>query len=190
MKKTTVIILSILFLMLGCKVKRVSKLETKKRDVIEYSKDIKEIDIQNSKIEIKDFQKQKVDQDKKEVNSDIEIRGKSDKDNPVSFYNVVNGDTIDLLKVTGNADIIFKSRNSILTNNSNKNIESNKNKSESTSKENKGIISSVVEKASTIQNKTVAVVKRDFQAGVYITGFLITAIALILFALYFYFKRK
>ncbi len=190
MKKTAIILISLLFLLLGCKIKKVSKTAQSSETESEYSK--KEIRTQNEvlKSEISvikvDSQKQKT----KQENSNVEIRGKVTDKIPLTFFNVVNGDTINLLKVSGNADVFFTSNKSILEQNSSKIHENNRNESKKAEKKDEGFVSGLAKTAEKIQTKTVDVVKRDFQVGVYITGFLIAALIIIVTAIILYFKRK
>lgn len=190
MKKTTIIIISLLLLLLGCKVKRVSKTAQSSIIETEYSK--KEIKTQNEALKTElsvlkvDSQKQKTNQE----NSNVEIRGKVTDKVPLTFFNVVNGDTINLLKVSGNADVFFTSNKSILEQNISKIHENNRNESKKTEKKDESFVSGLAKTAEKIQNKTVDVVKRDFQVGAYITGFLTVALIIIVTAIILYLKRK
>lgn len=190
MKKTTIIIISLLLLLLGCKVKRVSKTAQYSANETEYSK--KETKSQQDVLK-SELSVVKIDSEKlktKQENSNVEIRGKVTDKIPLTFFNVVNGDTINLLKVSGNADVFFSSNKSILEQN-NTNIHENKhNESKKAEKKDEGFVSGLAKTAEKIQTKTVDVVKRDFQVGVYITGFLIAALIIIVTAIILYFKRK
>lgn len=190
MKKTAIIIISILFLLLGCKVKKVSK--TAQSSVTEYSYKNHEVKQENNLLntEIKSVKLDSQELKTKEERSNIEIRGKVTNQDPLTFFNVVDGDTINLLKVTGNADVFFTSNKSILEQ---KNFKVNENKhheSKKTEVKNESLVSGLAKTAEKIQTKTVDVVKRDFQVGTYITGFLTVAIIIIVGAVFLYFKRK
>lgn len=190
MKKTTIIIISLLLLLLGCKTKRVSKTARYSVNETEYSN--KEIKTQNEALNYElsvlrvDSQKLKT----KQENSNVEIRGKVTDKIPLIFFNVVNGDTINLLKVSGNADVFFTSNKSILDQNSSKVHENKRNESKKAEKKDESIVSGLAKTAEKIQTKTVDVVKRDFQVGVYITGFLAVALIIIVTAIILYLKRK
>lgn len=190
MKKTAIILISLLFLLLGCKVKKVSK--TAQSSVVESEYSKKEIKTQNEglKSEISTIKVDSQRQKTKQENSTVEIRGKVTDKIPLTFFNVVNGDTINLLKVSGNADVFFASNKSILEQNISKVNESNRNESKRTEKKDEGFVSGLAKTAEKIQTKTVDVVKRDFQVGVYITGFLTAALIIIVTAIILYFKRK
>ncbi len=190
MKKTTIIIISLLLLLLGCKTKRVSKTARYSVNETEYSN--KEIKTQNEALN-HELSALRVDSHKlktKQENSNVEIRGKVTDKIPLIFFNVVNGDTINLLKVSGNADVFFTSNKSILEQNSSKIHENNRNESKKAEKKDESIVSGLAKTAEKIQTKTVDVVKRDFQVGVYITGFLTVALTIIVTAIILYFKRK
>ncbi len=188
MKKIIWIIL-ISFLILGCRTKKVLKTELKqvettqtnqseKRDEI---KAVKETEINKDETIKSEF--------KNEEKQQVEITGKSENDKPLSYYNIVNGDTIDLFKVTGNADVIFKSYKNTL------NSASNSKYNTEYQKENKSenIISSVVNSASeTVKNvkeKSVQVVKKNFSFGTYAV-FVIWGIIIISLLIGIYYLRK
>lgn len=190
MKKTAIILISLLLLLLGCKVKKVSKTAQSSVTESEYSK--KEIKTQNEALK-NELSVLKVDSQnlntRQEI-SNVEIRGKVTDKAPLTFFNVVNGDTINLLKVSGNADVFFSSNKSILEQNRLKIHENNRNESKKTEKKDEGLVSGLAKTAEKIQTKTVDVVKRDFQVGAYITGFLTVAIIIIVTAIILYLKRK
>lgn len=50
-----------------------------------------------------------VDQ-KKESQTEIEIKGKAETDKPIELYNIENGDTLQTIKVTGNADVSIRTK--------------------------------------------------------------------------------
>lgn len=177
-------------MVLGCKTKRVTKKEHKEKESIEYSETVKNTEVE----EIKSINTEKVKDSQvilnKEEKTSIEISGKVNKENPLMFYNVVNGDTIDLFKVTGNADVFFKSNKSVLDQSKNIVSEKEKNTEDKTKKKSEGIIEGAIEVAKEIQNKTSDVVKKDFQPGVYITGFLITAFLILIISLFLYIRKQ
>lgn len=189
MKKIILIIL-ISFFVFGCRTKRVSKNETKieqKESNISKTETVQEEQFnQSTNKESSQLQKETKSEEKKE----IEIKGKAEENKPLTYYNVVNGDTIDLFKVTGNAEVIFKSLNTISK------IDSNIKSIESESKENKAKKSnvSIVEKASNavseVKNKTVEVVKKDFTFGTYLTFFLWGILIIVIIGLIYYFRKS
>lgn len=167
-----IILLSSLFLLLGCKVKRVNKDSIKVTEKVESKFEHKIDSIVHSKEFKEDVKSVKIQDVKKEDNSNIEIKGKVDKDNPLTYYNVKDGDTISSIKVTGNAEVIFKGGSSFTDHfKSNDSISVKNTQNESSVKSN-SVVDKVAEKVLEVQERTVRVVKRDFQPGTYIVFFL------------------
>lgn len=170
MKKIVILILSIASL--GC--------STKKKAITKQREEVKETIISKTettqKENIKEVKKQDVkevkSEEKKEEKTDIEIIGKADKENPVTYYNIVGNDTIDLFRITGNADFVFKrtqiSKNSTLNNNSSTNT-TNESKSE---KSLSNAVENVKNTVKEVQTKSVEIVKKDLTFGTYLTFFL------------------
>ncbi len=188
MKKIIWIIL-ISFLTLGCRTKKVLKTESKQVETTQTNQSEKRDEINTVKdTEIKKDETIK-SEFKNEEKQQVEINGKSENDKPLSYYNIVNGDTVDLFKVTGNADIIFKSYKNTL------NSASNSKYNTEYQKENKSenIISSVVNSASetvkNVQEKSVQVVKKNFSFGTYAV-FVIWGIVVIALLIGIYYLRK
>jgi len=114
MMKTILIILS-LFLILGCKSKKVLKTKSSELETIHiYSekKEEKQVEKAEQKQEAKKIDL--VDQ-KKESQTEIEIKGKAAIAKPIELFNIENGDTLQSIKVTGNAEVQIRTK----TNNSN-----------------------------------------------------------------------
>lgn len=188
MKKIIILIL-ISFFIFGCKTKRAVKNETKevvkeqvstKKELVE-KEELKESTIR----EIRTVQTE----DKKEDKKDIEIVGKVDKENPIEFYNIVNGDTIDLFRISGNADFVFKSSNSSQKSNVNNNSSTNTSKENKSEKSTSNVVESVKDVFKSVQSKTVEVVKKDFTIGSYIV-FLIWGLAIIALLILIMWVRK
>lgn len=112
--KTILIILS-LFLISGCKSKKVLKTKVSDLETVQVISEKKE-EKQFEKVEQKQEAKkiELVDQ-KKENQTEIEIKGKAETDKPIVLYNVENGDTLQSIKITGNAEVQIRTK----TNNSN-----------------------------------------------------------------------
>ena len=190
MKKITILILIVsLLLSFGCNTKKVvktnykeelkdtviSKVETKEKEALKTSTDKSTSQVKN----------EDVINDKTEV----EIAGNADKNNPMIYYNVVNGDTIDLFKIVGNADFIFKK-----SNNTHKSILNNKTTDNTKeSKEHEKTISNAVENVKEVvnqeQTKTVDIVKKDFTIGSYIV-FMLWGLAIIAILAFIMWLRK
>ena len=112
--KTILIIIS-LFLVSGCKSKKVLKTKSSELETIQIQSEKKE-EKQVEKTEQKQEAKKidLVDQ-KKENQTEIEIKGKAEIDKQIEFYNIENGDTLQSIKVIGNAEVQIRTK----TNNSN-----------------------------------------------------------------------
>lgn len=188
MKRIAILIL-ISFLILGCKTKRTLKNQSK--EVVKEQVSIKEQKTEKEAlIEVKKQDIKEVNiEDKKETKTNIEITGKVDKENPITYYNVVNGDTIDLFKITGNADFIFKSSNNTQKSNLNKNTSTNTTNEKESEKSLSNAVENVKNTVKDIQNKTVEVVKKDFTIGSYVV-FLIWGLAIIAFMVLIMWVRK
>ncbi len=189
MKIIKIILVLSLLLSFGCKTKKVVKTQSKEVEKIE---SISKVESTEKEI-IKESVNENIIQDKKEEKKEekiaIEISGKVNKENPLTYYNVVNGDTIDLFKIVGNADFIFKKS----SHTQNSQINNNSNTTSSNSKDNEKSISNAVENVKNVvkeaQNKTVEVVKQDFTIGSYIV-FLIWGIVIIALCVLILWLRK
>lgn len=188
MKKIVLILSS--FLILGCSTKK--KVVTKQREetketVISKTENTQKENLKESTIK-ESLQVQK--EDKLEEKKDIQIVGKVDKENPVTYYNVVNGDTIDLFKITGNADFIFKST----VNSQKSNVNNNSSTNTQNNKESEKSISNAVENVKTavkeVQTKSVDIVKKDFTFGSYLTFFLWGLVIIIILALILWLRKS
>ena len=112
--KAILIIIS-LFLISGCKSKKVLKTKSSELETIQiYSekKEEKHVEKTEQKQEAKKIDL--VDQ-KKESQTEIEIKGKAETNKPIELFNIENGDTLQSIKVTGNAEVQIRTK----TNNSN-----------------------------------------------------------------------
>lgn len=176
--KKTIILLLISFFVFGCKTKRVLKNQSKEV--------VKEQTILKTEIHKKDTQKETVNievkEDKKEETkdqkNDIQIIGKVDKDTPASYYNIVNGDTINSFQINGNADFTFKSSNSLQKSNVNKNTSTSTENEKDSEKSISNAVENVKNTIKEVQHKTVQVVKKDFTIGSYMV-FLLWGLAII-----------
>lgn len=188
MKKITILIL-ISFFILGCKTKRTLKNESKevvKEEIsIKQDKTEKEVLIEVENKNIKEFKIAEVKEEKK----DIEIVGKVDKENPITYYNIVDGDTIDLFRITGNADFIFRSSVSAEKSNVNNNSSTNASNTKESEKSLSNAVENVKSAVKEVQEKTVEVVKKDFTIGSYVV-FLIWGLAIIALLVFILWLKK
>ncbi len=117
-------ILTIL-LVLGCKSKQVTKTNEKANEVVlsTIAKDsIKEV-IQSQDIRID----KKIDTSKKESEkkTEIEIKGKAETDKPLELYQIENGDTLQAVKILGNAEVFIKTKHSEKSENEKSDVKEN-----------------------------------------------------------------
>jgi hypothetical protein len=188
MKKIIIAIL-ISFFILGCKTKKILKNEVKEVEKVETISKTETTEKEKVKESAVEENKTVQKEDKKEEKTEVEITGKVDKENPVTYYNVIDGDTIDLFKIIGNADFIFKSSKSTQKSD----VNNNSTTTSSNSKDNEKSISNAVENVKNsvkqVQSKTVQVVKQDFTIGSYIV-FLIWGLAIIALIILIMWIRK
>jgi len=187
MKKIAIIIFSLVSF--GCSTKK--KLVTKQRE------EIKEQTISKTETVQKETAKESTsvnnakvkNEDKKESKSDIQIVGKVDKENPITYYNVVNGDTIDLFKITGNADFIFKSSNNSQKSSLNNNSITNTTNTKESEKSLSNAVENVKNTIKDVQTKSVNIVKKDLTFGSYLVFFL-WGLGIIVISVLFLWLRK
>ncbi|GAB0154768.1 hypothetical protein CHRYSEOSP005_00280 [Chryseobacterium sp. Alg-005] len=186
--RITALIMVILLLM-GCKTKRAVK-------TLDISSEISKTQIKKdssknvSKVQEKNIAKENSHVEKKKENqTDIEVTGKAQTGVPIEIYNIENGDTLQAIKVTGNAEVQVRSKTS---------------KSDHLKKENssESIIDKLKEFSETIVNENnvkerVQNVKKKSKEAVTRTGTLwsfgliggLGAFAMLLIALFIYFKN-
>lgn len=188
MKKIIAIIL-ISFFILGCSTKKKlinkSKEETKETSISKTETVQKESEIKDTTVKQEEI-KTVI---KKEENKSVEIKGKADEKTPLTYYNVVNGDTIDLFKVVGNAEVIFKSSNNNQNSSYNSNLTNNTKESNSSEKTISNAVENVKQAVKEVQTKSVDVVKKGFTFGTYLTFFL-WGLAIIVIAVIILWFRK
>ncbi|MFC7347319.1 hypothetical protein ACFQO9_11380 [Chryseobacterium zhengzhouense] len=186
--KVVLIILSFC-LILGCKTKRVSKIKTSEI-ITEQAVITKKLENKIEKVEQKqDEKKTSVSEQKKENQTEIEIKGKAEVNKPIELYNIENGDTLQSIKVTGNADVYIRSKNS----------KSDQLKKESTSSETSNKIEELAKKIvnEDILKKTGKEINQSAKESVTRTGTFwsfgliggLGAFALLLVAAFIYFKK-
>lgn len=190
MMRIIAIILIISLFVFGCKTKKIDKYEEKieQKETVKEKTEVKEH--QEEKVSIVKKSDETVKKDNKEENKSVEIKGKTDEKNPLTYYNVVNGDTIDLFKVTGNADVIFKSFNKSSNSNSNSNSSTNYSEDKKSDKKSGSVIEKASEVVSEVQQKTVQVVKKDFTFGTYLTFFLWGLAIIIVLVIIFWLRKQ
>ncbi len=187
--KTILIILSV-FLLLGCRTKVIKKEKLKSEESTEIQIDKKTDSLQQKKEEKKEVKKSEISEQKKDSSTEIEVTGKAETGKPIEIYDIQNGDTLQTVKVTGNADVHIKTKRS---------------NSENKKKENSEFISenllekyaraavkekNLVKAGKTIKNTAKDLKVTDTSTGIYITAIVLGAVAIIMFFIFIYFKKN
>jgi hypothetical protein len=103
------IILSNLFLN-SCRSVHKNKIEEKEITVEEVKKDSTVVkDTIKEKVIQEDKKVDKVNNEKQNI-GEAEVTGTTDASNPFEWYNIQNGDTLSVTKITGNAEFIIKTK--------------------------------------------------------------------------------
>ena len=101
----------ICLLMLGCRSRKKAVQISEIQRTETTSADTNVVVSEEKKLHDLDKKTEKIDQKEKSNNGDIVIKGKTDSLNKdFRFHNVVNGDTISDIYISGNADFIIKNR--------------------------------------------------------------------------------
>lgn len=108
MKKIIMLILLCSLLSCSSRKKHVEFSEEGKTEVERISLD--SLKSETAKTETKKVTDKTIEQKKNEISGDIIIKGKTDSLQDFNFHNVVNGDTISDIYISGNADFIIKNR--------------------------------------------------------------------------------
>lgn len=188
MKK--LIILLMLILLLGCRTKKITKTSSE-------LKEIQKTEIKKATAVVKDSIRQKdtLTNSKKEYQvkdqeTEITVKGKVDKDNPLELHDIKNGDTLQSIRITGNADVVIKSKN--------KTSENSKKESKSTTISDKikefsqNIVdeNNISERASYVKNKVKDLQVTDTSTGVYITVIILGVVVIVMLFFFIYFKKN
>lgn len=179
-----------LLLLVGCKTKKVLKSSESSKEV--QKTEIKKDSTSQNQVEQKKQSEVKFDKTEKskEEETEITVKGKVDKDNPLELHDIKNGDTLQSIRITGNADVVIKSKN--------KTSENSKKESKSTTISDKikefsqNIVdeNNISERASYVKNKVKDLQVTDTSTGVYITIIVLGAVAIIMFFIFIYFKKR
>lgn len=171
MKRILTIVVLISIIVIGCKTKRTLKNKSEQIDNVEVSETKKESEKTQTEASKKEEIKTDKKEEKKEEKKEVRIFGIVNKENPLNYYNVVDGDTIDFLRVTGIANVEYLTTNtnekSHINNNSTTNTYDIK-KDEKTTSGETGFTGNIIKK---VKTKSEDIVKKDFQFGAYITFF-------------------
>lgn len=188
MKKIIAIIL-ISFFILGCRTKRFQKEEIKKEEVKQTIYKTETVQKENIKQSTSKENLQVENNSKSEQKKEVEIKGKTDEKNPLIYYNIVNGDTLDVLKVTGIAEVIYKNSNNAQNSNINSKSSESINSENKAEKSSSNIVENVSKAIESVQTKSVQVVKKDLTFGTYLTFFLWGLVIIGISVLFLWFRK-
>lgn len=136
------------------------------------------------------IKKAEVLEQKKDNQTEFEVKGKAETGQPIEIYNVQNGDTLQSIKVSGNADVHIRTKASQSEHVNKENaseslIEKFKEFSENIVEEN-----NIKERFKEAKQKTKDVRVKGFQSGLWIVLAVLGAVGISIFGIYKYLKRK
>jgi len=187
--KTILIILSVFFL-LGCRSKITKKEKLKSEESTEIQIEKKSDSLQQNKEVKKEIKKSEVSERKKDTSTEIEVTGKAETGKPIEIYDIQDGDTLQALKVTGNADVHIKSKRS----------NSDSFKKENSEVESENLLEklsraavkekNLVKAGKAIKNSAKDLKVTDTSTGIYITAITLGTVAIIVLIIFLYFKKN
>lgn len=185
-----ILILLILCSFLSCRTKHkvVEVTKEARKEVLQVKIDsLKESAVKQETKKVTD----NITQEKKdEFSGDITIKGKSDSLNPLEFHNVVNGDTLQVISIRGNADYIIQNRFQRVDN---KKTETGREETLNViQKAARDLVSkeTIKDVVAVVETKTRQITSKGFQAGAWIMWGVIGIVLVVSGYFYFYFKRK
>lgn len=179
-----------IILLVGCKTKQTLKHLESRKELMK-NNSIVDSTAQKSEVVEKSVTKENQKSDnKKEDFTESEIRGKSEIDKPIEFYNVDNGDTLQSIKVIGNADVFIKTKTSKVE--QGKNDFSSESFTEKLKEFSQDIVqeNNITERVSEMKKKTQDIKLKGFQAGVWIVWTILGIVLIFSTAIYLYFKKS
>ena len=184
------ILIMTLLLLVGCKTKKVSKSSESSKEV--QKTEIKKDSTSQNQVEQKKQSEVKFDKTEKsnEQETEITVKGKVDKDNPLELNDIKNGDTLQTIRISGNADVTITSKN--------KSSDNKKSESESKTITDKlkdfsqNIVdeNNLSERVSAMKNKAKDLKVTDTSTGVYITGIILGVVVIVMLFFFIYFKKN
>lgn len=189
MKKILILIL-LSSLILGCRTKQKTSFYSKegKTEIERASLDsVKENTVKESTKKVTD---QSVKKRTEDFSGDIVIKGKSDTLNPLIFHNVVSGDTLQSIMIRGKADYYISNHYKKSTEDKNEIVKEEKlNVIQQTARD---LVSkeTIKDVASKVEEGSKKIKSTGFQAGWFVLFGVLAVVAIIIFAIYRYFKRK
>ncbi|WP_079242583.1 hypothetical protein [Chryseobacterium indologenes] len=184
-----VILIVIMMLLTGCKTKKVITLKNTEVEQIQQIS-TKKVESKVEKSEDKQqLKKSDVLEQKKESQTDMEVKGKAETGKPIEIYNVQNGDTLQAIRVNGNADVHIRTKSSHLDHvkkeyNSESFIGKVKEFSENIVEEN-----NIKKRIQEVKQKTKEIKSTGLQAGLWIVLALLGVVGIVIFGIYKYFKK-
>lgn len=185
----TVILIMIAILLTGCRSKKVVMSVTSEKEIVQETA----INKTENKVEKKENKQQsktsEILEQKTENRTDFEIKGKVETGNPIEVYNVENGDTLQVIRVNGNADVHIRSKVSKLNHAKKEAL------SESLIDKFKVFSENIVEenniknRVQEIKQKTRDVKATGFQVGLWIFLAVLGIIGIVIFFTYKYLKK-
>lgn len=179
----------IAILLTGCRSKKVV---TSVRSDIERVQQISNTTTENKVEKTEDRQQSKKSETiehQKENQTDFEVKGKAETGKPIEIYNIENGDTLQAIRVSGNAYVHVLSKASNFDNKKNENVSESiigklKEFSENIVEEN-----NIKNRVQEVKQKTKEVEVKGFQAGMWIVFAIIGIAVIIVFFIYKYLKK-
>ncbi len=108
MKKT--ILLLLIVILSSCKTKQVTKKTGESKETTEAVSTKTEQKNEQKTEQKTETKKAEISKNQKDQETNIEITGTAETDKPLEIHTVKNGDTLESFKVTGNAQVIYKSK--------------------------------------------------------------------------------
>ncbi|MDR3026069.1 hypothetical protein [Chryseobacterium sp.] len=183
-----VILIMIAILLTGCRTKKVIASKSTEVEQIQQTYTAKaesKVEKSEDKQQVKKYE---ILEQKKENQTDFEVKGKAETGKPIEIYNIENGDTLQSIRVNGNADVhirtkIAQSDHVITENTSESVIEKFKDFSEKIVEEN-----NVKKRVQERKQKTKEIKVTGFQAGMWIVLAVLGVVTIVIFGIYKYFK--
>lgn len=188
--KAKILILSILFLLAGCRTKTVQKDKEKERLTEIVNSEVKS-EVQNEKQEEKkETKKSEISEQKKQTSTDTEIEGKTEIDKPFTYTETKDGDTIKTIEIIGNATFKIKSKTGNESKQYSENTKTNlENRFQDFSRS--LVKEENLKKVAKDIKKTAKKIKvTDTSTGIYITFISLGVVAIIVFFIFLYFKKN
>ncbi|KAA2223058.1 hypothetical protein [Chryseobacterium sediminis] len=185
----TAILITILIILTGCRTKKVITSKSAEIEQIQQTSSAK-VESKVEKAEDKQQSKQsEILEQKKDNVTDFEVKGKAETGKPIEIYNIENGDTLQAIRVNGNADVHIRTKSSQLDHvkkeyNSESFIGRFKEFSENIVEEN-----NIKKRVQEVKQKTKEIKATGFQAGFWVIMAILGVVAIVIFGIYKYFKK-